>query len=403
MSKSRSRLAADWMAKLRANATTGEVEHDDVTTLDAEVSNTVNTEIATLQNTINTDLTQDGYIKVKTNATEPTNPVVGQLWTDSNNGIVKSWNGTKWLDCSNLFKCTGGIETSYESGGVTYKVHKFTTSGVLEVTGSGKVDVLVVGGGGGGGNHAAPGGGGAGGLIYKTSLSLISGSHTVTIGAGGGGSDRVNNATSIGSKGGNSSFYGLTALGGGLGCSWDISQDDVPYRSGGSGGGWGTGGSTSIRNGTGVGLQPSQSGDSGTYGFGSNGGDGYESNPYPGGGGGGAGGAGENYPNTGTAGRGGIGKLLDITGTSEYYAGGGQGGAWSVVTMPVNNPGGGGQGDAGNSSGSGTSMRGFSGYSLGQDGTANTGGGGGGAGRTGGEPMYGGSGGSGVVIIRYSI
>lgn len=38
MSRSRSRLAADWFAKLRVNATTQAVEHVDVTTVEAEVT-----------------------------------------------------------------------------------------------------------------------------------------------------------------------------------------------------------------------------------------------------------------------------------------------------------------------------------------------------------------------------
>lgn len=38
MSKSRARLAADWFAKLRVNETTQAVEHEDVATVEAEVT-----------------------------------------------------------------------------------------------------------------------------------------------------------------------------------------------------------------------------------------------------------------------------------------------------------------------------------------------------------------------------
>lgn len=50
MGRSKSRLIADWFAKLRVNAQTQEVEHEDVTSVKEEVDTTVTTEIATLEN-----------------------------------------------------------------------------------------------------------------------------------------------------------------------------------------------------------------------------------------------------------------------------------------------------------------------------------------------------------------
>ena len=49
MSRSRSRLAADWFAKLRSNATTGVVEHEEVAAVQTEVTTTVSSQIATIE------------------------------------------------------------------------------------------------------------------------------------------------------------------------------------------------------------------------------------------------------------------------------------------------------------------------------------------------------------------
>lgn len=352
--------------------------------------------------TANGDGTGAMSIPYGTTAQRPLNPQYGYTRYNTDLNVVESYHGaTGWLILSNVFQAEGGSVTTYSSGGVSYKVHTFTSSSAFTVTsGSNSVDVLIVAGGGGGGAHAAPGGGGAGGLIYKTNVSVVTGTYAITVGAGGSGA-RYQNGATYGGRGGDSSAFSLTAKGGGAGVVWDGGSGDDALVQGGSSAGYGDGGG--VTGGYYGPTQPSQPGDSGTFGFGNGGGDGYETNPYPGGGGGGAGAAGQTYPNTSTAGNGGIGRAYDITGSSVYYAGGGQGGAWANVTFNTNPAGGGGRGDAANSSGSGTSSRGYSGVSYGQEGTANTGGGGGGAGRTGGELSVGGQGGSGIVIVRYRI
>ena len=50
-------------------------------------------------------------------------------------------------------EASGGIETTYSSGGINYKVHSFTTTGTstFTVSSGGQVDYLVVAGGGAGG------------------------------------------------------------------------------------------------------------------------------------------------------------------------------------------------------------------------------------------------------------
>jgi hypothetical protein len=302
----------------------------------------------------------------------------------------------EWLLINNpKFTGTGGTVTTSE----THIIHTFTSSGTFTAIGDGAVDVLVIAGGGQGGGHACPGGGGAGGLIYKASINVSPGDHTVTIGAGGARKNLGSGSYPDANKGSDSSIFSLVAKGGGGGVVWDGGSD--AGVSGGSSGGYGTGGSVNC--GFKAATQPTQAGDSGTYGYGNAGGNGnYFSNPYPGGGGGGAGAAGESSPNGTTSGRGGIGKAYDISGASVYYAGGGQGGAWASVNRNTQPAGGGGHGDGGDGGGGGVSMRGYSGYSEGSAGAINKGSGGGGAGRNGGQASYGGAGGSGIVIIRYT-
>lgn len=102
----------------------------------------------------------------------------------------------------------------------------FTSSGSWTVpTGITKAFVLVVGGGGGGaGNNSSTtpnGNGGIGGAGYAT-LTGLSGTITVTIGAGGAGT----NSTANGSAGGSSTFSTVTATGGAGGVSSGASGAD---------------------------------------------------------------------------------------------------------------------------------------------------------------------------------
>jgi hypothetical protein len=308
---------------------------------------------------------------------------------------------------------TGGtILPNTYSDGKFYRVHAFTTVGsstfdLVSLGGGATFDVLVVGGGGGGGAHV-PGGGGAGGLIYRPGISLTPQSYPIVVGAGGLGSFNPGgyvgqpNATA----GGNTTAFGLTALGGGFGGSW---FEDLRSYSGGSGGG---------RNGPrnanrGLGLQPSQAGDSGTFGFGNAGGNGSNfDTPYPGSGGGGAGAVGGEPPNNETGGNGGAGRYYgnifgESIGQNGWFAGGGGSGSWGFTSGGRGNGGigGGGVGDSptDRNSGTGSSARGAGEMPLGGSGLPNTGGGGGGAGRTGGQSSRGGNGGSGVVLVRYPI
>lgn len=241
-------------------------------------------------------------------------------------------------------------------GGTNYRVHVYTSSGTFIPDFTGWVEVLVVGGGGGGGANQSAGGGGAGGFVETNILVTALSNITVTVGAGGAGS----------TKGNDSVFAALTAVGGGDGGNYNSASS---AGVGGSGGG-------------GCGSYPGAAGTgaAGTPGQGYAGGNGYTSGSPTGGGGGGAGQAGANAGAV-NAGKGGDGRQSDIrTGTNTYYAGGGGGSAsFGGGTVDGN----GGLGGGGKQNGAGT---------------ANTGGGGGGGDASG---NAGGPGGSGIVIVRY--
>jgi len=237
------------------------------------------------------------------------------------------------------------------------------------------LEVLVVGGGGGGGYDRGSGGG-AGGMIDHPLYIVNKGAlYTVTVGNGGSGGTANNQNI----NGQNSVFDSLTALGGGGG-----NMQGAGYNGGsGGGGGWNT--ATA-----GSGLQPSQTGDSGTYGYGNAGGAG--GNGIIGGGGGaGAAGSTSSPSNSSNRPSGGIGRQSSITGTSTYYAGGGGGGEAFDGSPKFYVQGFGGTGGGGN----GGNTNGGSGF----PGTPNTGGGGGGGANI--PQGLGAAGGSGVVIIAY--
>lgn len=283
---------------------------------------------------------------------------------------------------------------------------------VLELDGSyigltATVDVLLVAGGGGGGMDMG-GGGGAGGVLYTTSSITHGNTYAVVVGAGGAGARARDVASERGANGANSTFNGLTAIGGGGGASFH-DNSSYPAGSGGSGGG-ASGGAQSPSGG---------SGGAGGYGGGAAGtgtaGQGYAGSFgiwawYPGGGGG-AGGAGSTNPANG-------GPGICYPTMSPYYFGGGGGGSGYAVgqggTGGIGGGGGGALGDTGvagkGGQGGGSALNAGVNGSRGLGGSwanvpggsagANTGGGGGGGSHYN-SNNAGGAGGSGIVIIRY--
>ena len=240
------------------------------------------------------------------------------------------------------------------------------------------VDYLVIAGGGGGGSgsHSSAtarngGAGGAGGLrtsfgstsgggsSSETSLTLIDATnYTVTVGGGGAGGT---GNTSYGVVGSDSVFIGITSNGGGRGAQG---------TAGAAGGNGGSGGGGDV-----IGVATANQGFDG----------GLAVSSVQGGGGGGASEAG----NTDGSMLGGDGLAVSITGSSVTYAGGGSAGTYAGSSR---NPGGDGGG-------------GDSGYNTiaALPGTNNLGGGGGASGmNASGICGDSASGGSGVVILRYT-
>jgi hypothetical protein len=258
------------------------------------------------------------------------------------------------------------IQFPYSGIGTTKDYTFTTTESIL-------CDILVVGGGGAGGSRAGSGGG-AGALIYQKNIQL-SGSYNIKVGRGGIGV--VGGGGNIGANGIDSSFGNIIlAKGGGGGGGWGGLG-----ASGGSGGGNAGDSSSSTRA-----IAVSTNIPSGVYGN-AGGISTVPSGLYAGAGGGGAGSRG----NDGTAtlcGNGGDGLSINITGTYRFYAAGGGGSA--NVSPTAFGLGGSGIGGNGNTVG------------IGGNGAPNTGSGGGGAGATASVNAFlGGSGGSGIVIIRY--
>jgi hypothetical protein len=279
---------------------------------------------------------------------------------------------------------TGGtLLPEYTDKGRTWRSHQITTVGttnfvVSDIGEEGLIEYLIVAGGGGGGSRFG-GGGGAGGVVSGSAIVTTT-SYPAVVGGGGLGGQSNNTR---GSSGSNSTFLGLTAIGGGGGAA-----EGVSALGGGSGGG---GSYATPTPGTGTSLQ----GFAGGVG---------QSSVRVNGGGGGAAGPGSG---SGTRPNGGIGIVSFISGSYQGYGGGGggadnrtDGAGQGSTAQPWGFGGFGGGGAGGGTQGTGT---GDSKAGIGENGIANTGGGGGGGAYYGGPVGNGGNGGSGVVIVRYPI
>lgn len=253
---------------------------------------------------------------------------------------------------------------------------------------------VVIAGGGPGGPYYYGGGGGAGGLLTNAgggTVQLAAGAtYTVTVGAGGAGGSlsALNNGNTSSISGTNLS---VTTLGGGRG--GNVYTTVYNATVGGSGGGSSSAGANSAIGTAGPPRQGYDGGAGGSYGGGGGGS-----------GGNGTSGAGTSYP-TGLGGTGtdltsvisvtlatssGVGY---VTGTNVLFAGGGGGGEdGNAGALTYQAPG---------SAGGGTGATYISG-AVATDARQYTGSGGGGACHTGTATDRSGSGGDGVVIIRYA-
>lgn len=280
-----------------------------------------------------------------TTAQRPASPVIGSTRFNTDLNAVETYHGSVkgWAYLSNILQATGGTITE----GSGYRYHVFYSSGTFTVQGgTGLIDYLIVAGGGGGATDGDVGGGGGGGGLITGSLTVSAQNYSIVVGAGGaGGTSSYTPGTGgggNGSQGGTSSAFGLTAIGGGRG--------GTRSNAGGAGGSGGGGGDGGAAGGTGTSGQGYAGGTAPA--MNSNGG-------WDQGGGGGAGGAASSWlPGPGIS--------SNISGSTVIYAKGGSGSAGTGaqgVQAPANT----GQGGRGGATTSDT------------------------------------TGGSGIVIIRYSI
>jgi len=264
-----------------------------------------------------------------------------------------------------------------------YAVHSFTTVGTstftLDSATPVTMEALVVAGGAAGAwsSNLATGGGGGGGVAHVPALPLSGGTYTVTVGSGGIAVPGAGNYSGTTYNGGDSSIVGsnvsVIVYGGGGGGGFG-GDDGVAGGSGG-GGHWsnGQGGTPTPGIATGI-ASVSFYGHAG----------GQSDHQYSGGGGGGGATTAGADATPGAGGAGGQGLTSTITGTAVVYGSGG-GGAGS------------------NSSGLGGSNGGNAATvgSPATSGVANTGGGGGAGGDGSSGRQENGSGGSGIVVLRY--
>ncbi len=220
---------------------------------------------------------------------------------------------------------TGGTVTTYTSGGTSYKVHKFTSSGNFVIPSGltlSNVTMIAVAGGassGQGGHGGGGGGGGGGGCTGSATISSVgAGTYAIVIGAGGshanGGDTTVADGLqgNVGDTHWNSDGSVGVMKGGGRG-GWG---SNAPGSAGGSGGGGnpvsGAGGAVSVAG------QGNVGGTTGSLNQGDNGCSG----------GGGFGGAGGNasWTNTGRPGGAGLTSNIVDGSTDVEYAAGGDGG-----------------------------------------------------------------------------
>jgi hypothetical protein len=279
--------------------------------------------------------------KSASNPAVDTNPSggVGTMWLNTTTGEMYSLtdattNTNIWTNVGDGTGVEGYHPTSAATGGTIttdgdFKVHSFTSSGTFTVTdNTGTFDLLLIAGGGaaGAGNVTTgtsaerAGGGGAGGYRYYAGISSLSNqAYTITIGGGGTISGLYNSY-----NGQDSSALGYTASGGGFG-GYSAVDGDYEGQAGGSGGGAGgaTNGTVHLGGlGNAGGYSPVEGYNGGTTGIAAG----------NSGGGGGSAGPGSNYVTTGG---GGPGTASTITGASVTRASGGDVGG-TVANGAVN-------------------------------------------------------------------
>lgn len=182
----------------------GDVADDAVTT--AKILNGAVTEAKLANNAVtntkvaNNAITQSKLaatlsgVTVCTSTTRPSG-FEGQLIYETDTDLVRAYDGTTWKSVGGSIYATasGGTTSTITAGGVSYKLHTFTSSGTLTISTSGIVDILAIGAGGG--STGAPysditaGGGGGGEIYLAEKMPLSAGTYSIVIGAGVSGGD----------------------------------------------------------------------------------------------------------------------------------------------------------------------------------------------------------------------
>jgi hypothetical protein len=311
-------------------------------------------------------------------------------------GLYEVYSSKNYIFNDSSITLTGGINNTINDvvNDSNYKYIIFKNDGSLQLTSNLLCDILVVGGGGGGGCFG--GGGGAGSILFTTNYTIPSGTHNIIIGGGGTASS---SDTSNGGNGSNTTITingnSFIAVGGGGGGSRNSGATSYAGRAGNNGGSGGGGSHSDQATNpqTNIGGISTKNTYSGWTSYGYSGGYGKNGDYISGYGSGGGGGAGSVGNNAGTNSGGNGGAGLNMTsylgtsvGNNGWFGGGGGGAPYSQKPGYINGYANGGSGNFGGGG------NGLSGNAI-----NNTGGGGGGS-----DPILtAGTGGSGVVIIRY--
>lgn len=149
-------------------------------------------------------------------------PVHGMVSFLKDSDTIEFYDGSQWTALSSglanatITGTTGspGTGTFTDANSISWNYYRWTGAGSITIGNAGYADVLVIGGGGASKYNEArlKAGGGAGALRFGQ-LYLPTGTHTITVGAGGSGTSTA----SLANAGSSSSIGSLLTCGGGSG------------------------------------------------------------------------------------------------------------------------------------------------------------------------------------------
>lgn len=179
---------------------------------------------------------QSSQAGIPTSTSDPQNANVGDVYVQrvGTGATMKLYDGSSWNQvggAQNIVPNISGGDPYATADGI-YEIRAFESPGTLTVsTRCVDAEAIIIGGGGGGGR----GGGGAGGGI-ATSFTLAPGSYPIVVGYGGTASSTSAVPNTVkGCPGGDTTFNGFTAIGGGGGGASNPADPACPGGSGGGG------------------------------------------------------------------------------------------------------------------------------------------------------------------------